>query len=446
LLGSGHRELLRHRLLLAGLLLWLAVGLVLNAANVAASLRQWGLIDLQVYRMGGGALLAGRPLYDVAHAHDNLPFTYTPFAAAAFVPFHLLGWTGGALAMTAASLAALARVAVLLARAADGQRGRTLGPRWLVPLGLLAVGLSMWPTRSTLEFGQINLIVLWLVVEDVLGAGRSGRGARWSGCLTGLAVGVKLTPAFLVPWHLATGERARAGRVVATAAATVAVGFMVQPGQAWAYWTHWLLDPGRVGQPEYVGNQSLAGLLHRAAGGPPPVAVLAAVALLAAGAALVVGTRAVRRGRVLDGLAAVVTGMLLVSPISWSHHWVAMLVVLAALVAPPPGEGRALVVARGATAAVLAAALQGRVMFLVPNGDGAEYALDAGQQALAGAYVVAGVAVLALLAVTTVDAGPTGARNRSVAEPVDRPATVAGVEVHPGAVGSAPPGPLAADR
>ena len=404
MLGSSSDGSRRRPVLVAGLALWLAAGVALNAANVVDSLRRWGLLDLQVYRMGGGALLAGAPLYELRYAHDDLLFTYTPFAAALFVPLHLLGWTGGALAVTVASVAALGRVAVLLGRAAAGQRGAPLGPPWFLPVLLFAGGLSMWPTRSTLELGQINLVVLWLVVEDVLGAGRSARGGRWAGCLTGLAVGVKLTPAFLLPWHLATGERARAGRLAATAAATVAVGFVMQPGQAWSYWTRWLWDPARVGDPGYAGNQSLAGLLQRAAGGPPPPPVLLAGVLLVGGAAVAVGTVAVRRGRRLDGLAAVVTGMLLVSPISWSHHWVAMLVVVAALLAPPAGEPRPLVVARTALAAGLAVLLQVRVMFLVPAG-------SAAGGVLASAYVLAGLGGLILLAVAT----SWPARNQTVA-------------------------------
>src|SRR5438093_8899169 len=53
----------------------------------------WPLLDLDVYRRGAGELLHGRSLYDAAphFPHPDLPFTYPPFAAAAFVPAYLAG-------------------------------------------------------------------------------------------------------------------------------------------------------------------------------------------------------------------------------------------------------------------------------------------------------------------------------------------------------------------
>ena len=177
------------------IVLWLvalAVVLGLHAANVAGGFRQLGLLDLQVYRMGGHAILHGEPLYAGAYAHDGLPFTYSPVAAVLFTLLDLMGWVAAAVVITAASLAALVRSCwICVCRATSAEGGRRA---WMMAIVVLAA-LAAWPTRSTIELGQINILLMWLVLEDVLGLGRR---ARWSGVLTGLAAAIKLTPAFFV--------------------------------------------------------------------------------------------------------------------------------------------------------------------------------------------------------------------------------------------------------
>ena len=106
--------------------------------------------------------------------------------------------------------------------------------------------------------------------------------------------------------------------------ATIALGFIVIPSQAWEYWTKLAFDPNRVGSPAYTGNQSLNGTVLRLLGPEAPqfVWLICAVAVLVAG--LWVSVRLWSASRLCSLSAVALTG-LLVSPISWSHHWVWML-------------------------------------------------------------------------------------------------------------------------
>src|SRR4029453_1829829 len=64
-----------------------------------------GVIDLQVYRVGGGSVLLGREVYGcVPPTPQLLPFTYPPFAALlaiplAWLPFEAVGWLWTAVQM-----------------------------------------------------------------------------------------------------------------------------------------------------------------------------------------------------------------------------------------------------------------------------------------------------------------------------------------------------------
>lgn len=315
--------------------IWVVAFGVLLLASVAESYDHLGLLDLQVYRMGGRAVLDGTALYDAAYAHDGLPFTYTPFAALLFVPLAAAGWTGGAALITVASVASTVRVCQLVLRELGG--GRT---SFGLPLGVAALGIAvaLWPVRSTLEYGQINLVIMWLVVEDLLGVGAKRR--WWSGALLGIAIGIKLTPLVFLVLLLWSRQLRRAATAIAATALTLVVGLAVMPGQAWSYWTERLYETGRVGPIDVAANQALSGVIARVSGAPRSGLWFAsAVVVLAATGWL--GARLWRLDRRVEAIVAVALGGLLVSPISWSHHWVWLLPAALVLLVPGPGESTA---------------------------------------------------------------------------------------------------------
>jgi alpha-1,2-mannosyltransferase len=175
-------------------------------------------------------------------------------------------------------------------------------------------------------------VLLWLVVEDLLGAGSSPvAGRRITGVLTGIAAGVKVTPLLLLGYLAAVGRLRDAGRAFLAFAATAAIAFLVVPHTAVTFWGRALWEPDRAGGIAYSNNQSLAAVLTRLLHEPLPGRAWLAPALLVAVGSLVVARRLHSSGQEVLALGAVVLGMLLASPISWTHHWVWALVPAVAM-------------------------------------------------------------------------------------------------------------------
>lgn len=283
------------------------------------------LIDLQVYRAGGEHVLDGRPLYDAGVLLD-LPFVYPPFAALVFVPLAFLPlpvlkivWTGVGLAL----------LWFVVRRSAT-----VLGARIPPSAVAVLVATALWldPVRTTFYLGQINVVLLALVLADL--TGRPGR--SWRGVGVGVAAALKLTPLVFVVYLLLTGRitgRRRAAAVaVGTFVAATGLGFLVDPRDSADYWLHGIaVSADRISDVAATTNHSVNGLLARAAGEQTWPYLLVAAALAAAG--LAVAVLAHRRGEEL--LALTLVGLLsaAVAPFAWSHHWVwfVPLVVILAL-------------------------------------------------------------------------------------------------------------------
>jgi alpha-1,2-mannosyltransferase len=361
---------------------------------VLGSFRELGLLDLQVYRMGGAAVAHRASLYSAAYPHDGLLFTYPPFAALVFLPLHLLGWTGGAIAITAASVAALVRSCALLTRGTDRDTVLAGSTRPVVFAGLVIFSLVIWPSRSTFEYGQINFIIMWLVLEDFLGSRRS---PRWDGVPMGLAAAIKLTPAFFIPFALVCGQYRRARNATAMVVVAFALGFLAVPDEALSYWTSHIFDPSRVGSPAFLSNQSIYGMVSRLVGRPAGPLTQLVAGLVLGGAILFVGRRLWDLNCRTAALATAALGPLLVSPISWTHHWVWMTLFLAALGLSVPPDARLLRGARVALVAMLVTISLPRPMNVFPSGGDQEYQFPLGVQVATSAYVLFGLALLAYL-------------------------------------------------
>jgi len=104
----------------------------------------------------------------------------------------------------------------------------------------------------------------------------------------------------------------------------VALGYAILPKDSVTYWVHGLfLKANRIVFLGTRGNQSLRGVLTRLAGsvtsGTAPwiaAAILVVIVGLAAAAVLY------RAGHPVPGMLACALTGLLVSPLSWDHHWV----------------------------------------------------------------------------------------------------------------------------
>jgi alpha-1,2-mannosyltransferase len=327
-LRKGPRWLLpAGALLLAAVLAAYLADLVSHLSYMAA------MRDLVVYRDGGLIVRHVSPAYDPHRAsplydwtgHGGVQFTYPPFAAVIFAVASVLPWTAMRWAMTLSSLAALG-LSLWIVFGALGYRDRP-AVRLGATLGVSALALATEPVQQTLALGQVNLLLMLLVVADLLTGGAlvpGGRTRWWHGFGIGIAAGVKLTPLIFIPYLLLIRRYRQAATAAVVFAATAAVGYAVLPRDSGTYWANGLfLKANRIVFLGTRGNQSLRGVLTRLAGsvsaGTVPwivAAVLVAIAGLVAAALLY---RA--RQPVPAMLACALTG-LLVSPLSWDHHWV----------------------------------------------------------------------------------------------------------------------------
>lgn len=281
----------------------------------------WPLWDVNVYHWAGAEVVRGGALYARA---DPYHFTYPPFAATLF------GLGGGApeiylkVALSVASVASLIALSAISLGAAGVRRRPDL------VMAVAALTLLIVPVVLTLHLGETDLIVTALVATDVL---RRRDGGRLQGVGIGLAAAIKLTPLIFVLYLLATRRVRAAAVAVGTFAVTVAAGFLLLPADSRSFWLGGtFLDARRVGRAVDLADQSLAGVIARLGGGSGAGPGWYAAAALTAIAGLAVAVWAHRRGhRSVGAVCCGITG-LLVSPISWTHHWVWAVPLLVLLV------------------------------------------------------------------------------------------------------------------
>lgn len=271
-------------------------------------------VDLLVYRFGAQRVLAGTDLYSTGLTGNprTLLFDYTPFAALCAVPLTLMTTATAQVVGLAGNVALLV---VVVRRSLRRLGVSTAAGLW--GLGALLTGLVCWldPVRLSLQLGQVNLLILAVVVADLLGPDTR----RWAGVGVGIVAGIKLTPTLFVVYLFLTGRRRAAVTATATFLATVVLGFLVLPRDSTYFWLRGGFDDVARITSDPVANTSLKGLFIRLHVGGAPV-VVAAVALAAVG--LAVAVLAWRRGHAVLGVAVAGMTSAAVSPFSWSHHWV----------------------------------------------------------------------------------------------------------------------------
>jgi alpha-1,2-mannosyltransferase len=378
-------------------------------------------IDIDVYRMGGRAWLDGSPLYaDGVMFHTraglDLPFTYPPLAAVAFCPFALLSLNLASVSITLTTLILLVvALTVVLTRLDVWPTTAVTGePAWLRRAWLAAAIVApaviyLEPIRSNFDFGQINVVLMTLVIADCV-----PRKTPWPrGMLLGVAIALKLTPAvFLLFFLLRRDTRAL---LVSAASAVVAtlVGFAFAWGDSIEYWTDTVRNTDRIGTATLNTNQNIAGALARLGLGEGERFVLWVLACFAVLALTVWAARRVLRARqpVLALICVAMFG-LVVSPVSWSHHWVWALptVVVAAVVAYRQRH-----IALGLVSAAGLALMVWTPIPLMPEHH--ETAASLWRQLAGGSYVWWALAVIAVAGTASVRA-PQGSRPRIDAAPV----------------------------
>jgi alpha-1,2-mannosyltransferase len=374
----------RQPLILATALL--ALSLTAYAALCLAM--HFEMADVVVYRAEGAAAASGHGLYDLRVTEWNLPATYPPFAAILLIPTSWLPMDVLRLAVTEANVVLLAVFAHLSFRLAGWPRRAELRP--VAIMVAVAAGIWIEPVFQTLVFGQVNIALACLVLWDL----SRPDGARGKGIAIGIAAGIKLTPALFAVYLLLSGRIRAAVVSAASFAGTVFIGWLILPAATVQYFTRMMFDTARVGKTWIVDNQSLQGVIDRLLHTPTAGPVWMIPAALVAAAGLAVAVVASRRGLEAWGVLSAAVTALLISPISWSHHWVWCVPLITLLAA----EAWHITWRRAAVAAVIVG-FTARTMWIVHQKGDLTLHLSWWRQLLASPYPLMGLAFLAVTAV-----------------------------------------------
>jgi len=298
----------------AAAVVWLVSGAYMFGAS-------WHL-DLRVYREAGSALYHHGSPFTVDFTANHLPFTYTPFALLVLSPlaFGRLGlvetlwWLASAVSLVGATYLLLTTGTSLAGRRA-----------WAVAALLCATAsLALEPVRSNFDYGQINLILMVMIVADVTRVR-----APWRGVLVGLAAAIKLTPLVFLFYFAAARDWRSLARGVGTVVVVTGASWLVLPSDSARYWFHEVTDARRTGALGVVSNQGWNGLVHRSPfdGGHFGTVVWLVLSLATLAGGVVLTRWLVEGARTVEALTVLALTELLVSPVSWTHHWSWLVVV-----------------------------------------------------------------------------------------------------------------------
>lgn len=285
-----------------------------------------GGADFAVYREGARHVFDDLPLYAKPMGYWKLWYIYPPFSALVFAPF--VWWPDHADVQIWFAVNVVLLIAIVV------MCFRTLGYRitpYLVGISaLLAIACGfLEPVRITLFYGQINLLLMLLVLWDV----SRGQRSRFKGIGIGLAAGIKMTPAYFVLYYLLVRQWRAAGVAVATIAATIGLGWLVLPNDSGQYWDGRFSDSSRMSKSLFhVGNQSLHGAIARLTGKVPPTWLWLGADACVVVISMWIAVRLYHRGESLLAVTVVGLSATAVSPFAWTHHWVWLVAMVVYLV------------------------------------------------------------------------------------------------------------------
>ncbi|HSO89686.1 MAG TPA: glycosyltransferase 87 family protein [Arthrobacter sp.] len=298
-------------------------------------------LDLRVYWAAAREFISGGELYAPGlpgTPYGGMAFTYPPFAAAVLSPMALLP-VQAALVLQALSNLVIAAIigTVVTQYLVHRSVARTPGgPAQFLIASLFITGLFLLlgPWRNSLGVGQINPLLMVLILLDLLGSTRRHpNGFVPRGVLTGIAAGLKLTPLVFLLYFVVRGDFKSAARMAATFVATVGLMALLAPSLSAQYWLSALQDTSRVGTLARFENISLRGFLARL---PLDSGTASALWIVASLAVTVMAAIVIYRMRRLEDqwvpVSAAALVMLLVSPVSWSHHWVWVAAIVPAMI------------------------------------------------------------------------------------------------------------------
>jgi alpha-1,2-mannosyltransferase len=282
-------------------------------------------IDLQVYVYAVKDMLAGKDVFATTTPFWSLYFIYPPIAAILMTPlafgpyvFWQVVWTGG----------------LVWAQQSVLKRGGA--PRgWKLGLLGIAVLLAVEPIRTTLGYGQVNTLLMALVIADLLPDPPDQPRRIPQGTLIGLAAAIKLTPALFVIFMFLIGKRRAAITAIISFAVFTGIGAILLFGETVVFFSGLSGGDTRTASPLYTGNQSLLGVFFRLGDSSRITTLLGlAVAGLLAVLGCLIAASWWRSNEKVFAVAIVGLTTCLASPLSWTHHYVWILPMAMAVLSP----------------------------------------------------------------------------------------------------------------
>lgn len=295
-------------------------------------------IDMVIYREGVKAFMEGGEVYSVPMMAGDiaLPFIYPPFGALVMVP--LAGdWFSHAMAgdiMIVLSNLLIGLVVLLLAFALNRQRSSPFVSSDVIATASLIWGIVLIfePVRLNNGFAQINIIIMVLVALDLIPRKR----LKWlpQGWLIGVAAAIKITPLAMLLYFLVRKEIKPIITAAISAIIATLIAAAVRWDVAWEYFSVKLLSMGTGGdfgvQTAYQSNSSIKGAIERLytsqEGMEAASTITNIIWLCLAIITVVLGgwlmVALMKRGLNIEAWMINAFIMLLISPVSWSHHWV----------------------------------------------------------------------------------------------------------------------------
>ena len=288
-------------------------------------------VDMVIYRQGVDAFLHGREMYsEPMFAGDlALPFIYPPFGALFMAPLNIIPGIDDTFA--GRIVIALSNALLLLCLWLVW-RWLLDADRWAMPAAAIswALALISEPVELNHSFAQINVILMSLVVLDLVPRKRT----LPQGWLIGIAAAIKLTPlAMLLYFLLRKDFRAIVTAGISAALATL-LAAIVRFDATWEFYGARLLGMGSGGDfgvnISYQSNSSWRGMIQRwfsseqalEDSGNLVTALWAVLVILTIATGAWIMLQLLRRGYLVDAWLINAVIMLLISPVSWSHHWV----------------------------------------------------------------------------------------------------------------------------
>src|SRR4051794_36954755 len=135
----------------------------------------------------------GGDIYDYLTPGTPYGFTYPPFAAALMSPMSLIGWNTAVMISVTMNIVTLGFILTWLIGPVIKRQGWQFWFALAIAFGFAA---AFEPVRETVNFGQVNILLLFMVVGDLMVLVRGG--SRLGGIGIGLATATKLTPGVFI--------------------------------------------------------------------------------------------------------------------------------------------------------------------------------------------------------------------------------------------------------